>query len=76
MKKKKRAIWMAAGIFVYTWLFPQIAYRDCVRPVITEKQSRIGKEAKFTEEDYIRLFDPMEERFPIVWKSYLKEHFF
>lgn len=73
MKKKKGIIWLAAGIFAYIWIFPQIAYRDCARPVITEESTEAKGEIQLGEEDYIRLFDPAEERFPIVWKSYLQK---
>lgn len=66
MKKGKIIFLLAAEMFACTWLFPQIAYRDCVHPVM-EKES-VQEESRLEEDDYVSLFDPAKSRFRIAWK--------
>lgn len=56
-----------AGILAFSWFFPQILFRDCVRPVCSQ-EPRSEAEADLTEEDYIQLFSPQKDEYRICWK--------
>lgn len=49
------------------WLFPQSLYRDCIHPVVDQKEiERMG----WTEEECEKMFLPEKSSFVIKWKFF------
>ena len=57
-------------ILAYSLLFPQTAFRDCLRVVFTQHVSENPEKPFLTERDYLDLFHLDKSDYQVAWKFF------